>query len=79
MNQQACDTLGSGGYVAPGMEGLDPANGNLYVNPANTADYYLRARGLGADDMLLTTAGLCGRYASRSATNSGGSPCVSCR
>jgi len=58
MNQQACDTLGAGGYNAPGMEGLDPANGHLYVNKANTAGLYSRARGLGADDMLFTSAGL---------------------
>ena len=43
---------------APGLEGLDPANGNLYVNSAGTAGYYSRDRGLGADDMLLTSAGL---------------------
>lgn len=58
MNQQACNTLGPGGYNAPGMEGLDPANGHLYVNKANTAGFYSRARGLGADDMLFTSAGL---------------------
>jgi hypothetical protein len=58
MNQEACDTLGPGGYNAPGMEGLDPANGHLYVNKANTAGLYSRARGLGADDMLFTSAGL---------------------
>jgi hypothetical protein len=58
MNQQACDTLGPGAYNSPGMEGLDPATGNLYVNAANTAGYYSRARGLGADDMLITSAGL---------------------
>jgi hypothetical protein len=58
MNQQACDTLGPGGYNAPGMEGLDPANGHLYINSAGTAGYYSRARGLGADDMLVTSAGL---------------------
>ena len=58
MNQEACDTLGAGGYNAPGMEGLDPANGNLFVNAGNTAGYYSRARGLGADDMLITNAGL---------------------
>jgi hypothetical protein len=58
MNQQACNTLGPGGYNAPGMEGLDPANGHLYVNRAGTAGYYSRARGLGADDMLFTSAGL---------------------
>ncbi|HET9967919.1 MAG TPA: hypothetical protein VFQ68_06750 [Streptosporangiaceae bacterium] len=58
MNQEACDTLGAGGYNAPGMEGLDPANGRLYVNKASTAGLYSRARGLGADDMLFTSAGL---------------------
>jgi len=58
MNQEACDTLGAGGYDAPGMEGLDPANGHLYVNQANTAGFYSRARGLGADDMPFTSAGL---------------------
>jgi hypothetical protein len=58
MNNQACDSLGPNGYNAPGMEGLDPANGNLYVAPDNSAGYYSRDRGLGADDMLATGAGL---------------------
>jgi hypothetical protein len=58
MNQNACDTLGPGGYVAPGMEGVDPANGALYVNSKGTAGYYSRSRGDGADDMLVTSAGL---------------------
>ncbi len=58
MNQQACDTLSQAGYNAPGIEGLDPANGHLYVNAAGTAGFYSRARGLGADDMLVTSAGL---------------------
>jgi hypothetical protein len=58
MNSNDCDALGPGGYNAPGMEGLDPANGNLYVLPDNSAGYYARDRGLGADDMLLTSAGL---------------------
>ena len=58
MNSQGCDGLGTGGYNAPGMEGLDPANGNLYVLPDNSAGYYSRDRGLGADDMLITSAGL---------------------
>jgi hypothetical protein len=58
MNPNACDSLGSGGYNAPGMEGLDPANGHLYVNSAGTAGYYSRARGVGADDMEITSAGL---------------------
>ncbi|MGO9079367.1 MAG: hypothetical protein ACLQDY_10040 [Streptosporangiaceae bacterium] len=58
MNPDDCDALGTNAYNAPGMEGLDPANGNLYVNSGNTAGYYSRDRGLGADDMLLTSAGL---------------------
>jgi len=58
MNPDDCDALGTNGYNAPGMEGLDPANGNLYVNTAGTAGYYSRDRGLGADDELLTSAGL---------------------
>ena len=58
MNGQACNTLGAGGYNAPGLEGLDPANGALYINSGGSAGYYSRARGLGADDMLATGAGL---------------------
>jgi hypothetical protein len=58
MNPGACNTLGPGGYNAPGIEGLNPANGALYVNAARSAGYYSRARGLGADDMLATRAGL---------------------
>ncbi len=58
MNPDDCDALGPGGYHAPGMEGLSPTTGNLYLNSGKTAGYYTRARGYGADDMLLTTAGL---------------------
>jgi hypothetical protein len=58
MNNHDCDALGSGGYNAPGMEGLQPSTGALYVNAAGTAGYYSRARGLGADDALVTSGGL---------------------
>jgi hypothetical protein len=58
MNPGACNTLGPGGYNAPGLEGLAPASGALFVNSARSAGYYSRARGLGADDMLVTSAGL---------------------
>ncbi len=58
MNPNGCDYLGSGGYNAPGMEGLDPANGALYTDSTGTVGYYSRARGWGADDMLTTSAGL---------------------
>ena len=40
------------------MEGLNPSNGALFVNSCGSAGYYSRARGLGADDMLSTRAGL---------------------
>jgi len=58
-NPSGCDFLGQNplGIVAPGMEGLDPATGSLLLNSEGTA-LYTRARGLGADDMLITSAGL---------------------
>ena len=58
MNAGDCDALGPNAYNAPGMEGLQPSTGDLYVNSAATAGYYSRDRGLGADDMLATSAGL---------------------
>jgi len=58
MNPSGCDFQGPGAYPAPGIEGLDPANGALYINAGGTAGYYSRDRGLGADDMLVTSAGL---------------------
>ncbi len=53
-----CNAAGPGAIPAPGMAGLNPATGALHVNSAGTAGYYSRSRGLGADDMLLTGAGL---------------------
>jgi hypothetical protein len=50
-NSHGCDVMGSGAIVAPGLEGLSPTDGSLTVNPT-------RARGLGADDLVLTAAGL---------------------
>jgi hypothetical protein len=58
MNPSGCDAQGAGAYPAPGLAGLSPVSGALYLNSANTAGYYSRDRGLGADDMLLTSAGL---------------------
>jgi len=58
MNPSDCDALGEGGYNAPGIEGLSPTTGALYTDPTGTVGYYSRARGLGADDMLVTSAGL---------------------
>jgi hypothetical protein len=50
-NVDGCDRAGPGAISAPGMEGLSPATGNLAFNPSH-------ARGLGADDMLITDSGL---------------------
>ena len=50
-NPSDCDAQGPGAIAAPGMEGLSPANGLLTFNPT-------RARGLGADGMLITSGGL---------------------
>jgi hypothetical protein len=50
-NPSGCDFAGPGAITAPGMEGLSPATGTLTFNPT-------RGRGLGADDMLITSAGL---------------------
>jgi hypothetical protein len=57
-NPNACDSLGAGGFNAPGMAGLVPGTGGLMLNSAGTAGLYSRGRGLGADDMLITSAGL---------------------
>jgi hypothetical protein len=58
MNSGDCDALGPNAYNAPGLEGLQPSTGDLYLNWAGSAGYYIRDRGLGADDLLATSAGL---------------------
>jgi hypothetical protein len=50
-NPLGCDFQGPGAIVAPGMEGLSPTTGLLTFNPT-------RGRGKGADDMVITSAGL---------------------
>jgi hypothetical protein len=50
-NPNGCDSAGPGAIPASGMMGLSPATGALTYNPT-------RGRGLGADDMLITSAGL---------------------
>jgi hypothetical protein len=50
-NENGCDNEGSGAIPAPGMAGLGEGGGKLDFNPT-------RARGLGADDLLLTGGGL---------------------
>ncbi|HEX2319873.1 MAG TPA: hypothetical protein VHJ18_12895 [Streptosporangiaceae bacterium] len=58
MNPDGCNDEGPGAYPAQGLEGVDPANGALFLNPAGTAGLYTRDRGLGAVDMFTTSAGL---------------------
>jgi hypothetical protein len=50
-NGDGCDNAGPGAVAAPGMVGLSQASGQVSFNPT-------RGRGLGADDMILTSAGL---------------------
>jgi hypothetical protein len=57
-NANGCDSAGSGAVPAQGMGGFTPSTGSLLENTGGTAGLYSRARGLGADDMLLTAAGL---------------------
>jgi hypothetical protein len=59
-NQNACNKAGPGAIPANGLAGLTPrpAGGSLIRNSTGTAGLYDRSRGHGADDMLLTSAGL---------------------
>jgi hypothetical protein len=50
-NPDGCDYAGPGAIKAPGIVGLSPTDGSVTYNPT-------RGRGLGADDMLVTGAGL---------------------
>jgi hypothetical protein len=56
-NPNDCDAQGTGAIAAAGMEGLSPSTGSLLLNSGGSA-LYTRSRGLGADDMLATSAGL---------------------
>jgi hypothetical protein len=50
-NPSGCDAAGPGSVNAAGMVGLSPTDGSVSFNPT-------RARGLGADDMVITSVGL---------------------
>jgi hypothetical protein len=50
-NKAGCNKKGTGAVDADGMGGLSPRNGTLTYSPS-------RSRGFGADDMILTHAGL---------------------
>jgi hypothetical protein len=50
-NPLGCDSPGPGAVASPGLVGLSPTDGSITFDPT-------RSRGLGADDMLVTSAGL---------------------
>jgi hypothetical protein len=59
-NASGCNDAGSGAIPAQGMGGFTPGptGGALMTNSGGTAGLYSRGRGLGADDMVITSAGL---------------------
>jgi hypothetical protein len=56
-NPRGCNAPGPGAMPDPGLEGLNAVTGRVLRNAAGRA-MYSRGRGLGADDMLITTEGL---------------------
>jgi hypothetical protein len=57
-NPGGCKTAGPGAVHAPGLGGINRTTGLVLRNSKGTAGLYSRSRGEGADDMLLTGAGL---------------------
>jgi len=57
-NTNGCNHQGTGALPAPGLGGFNPATGALITNASGTAGLYSRSRGRGADDLLVTSAGL---------------------
>jgi hypothetical protein len=57
-NANGCNHQGPGGLPAPGLGGFNPSTGALITNSSGTAGLYSRSRGRGADDLLVTGAGL---------------------
>ena len=61
-NINGCNAPGTGSLPAPGLgafyPGPTPPAGTLIENTAHTAGLYSRSRGNGADDLLVTSAGL---------------------
>jgi hypothetical protein len=57
-NDYGCDEPGSGAIPAPGLAGFVENTGQVLTKSGGASGLYERARGLGADDLLLTSAGL---------------------
>jgi len=56
-NTNGCNHPGTGSTPAQGLGGFHP-DGTLMTNAGGTAGLYSRSRGNGADDLLVTSAGL---------------------
>jgi hypothetical protein len=59
-NQNGCNSAGTGAIPAPGLGGFTPgpSGGRLLENSSRTAGLYSRDRGLGADQIYRTSAGI---------------------
>jgi hypothetical protein len=57
-NPNGCDAAGSGAIPSAGMAGMTESSGTLLTAPGGSTGFYTRARGLGADAMMLTRDGL---------------------
>jgi hypothetical protein len=57
-NQSGCNAAGSGAIPSPGMGGFTPGQSGGSLLTSGGVGTYSRARGLGADDMLVTSTGL---------------------
>jgi len=59
-NSNGCNHPGTGAVPAPGLGGFIPGatSATLMENSSHTAGLYSRSRGNGADDLLVTSAGL---------------------
>jgi hypothetical protein len=57
-NANGCNHQGTGALPAPGLGGFNPSTGALITNASGTAGLYSRSRGRGADDLVITGAGL---------------------
>jgi hypothetical protein len=55
-NSDGCNAAGTGAITDPGLQGLNPSNGDVYLRPDGKAVYTMSRAN--ASDMLLTSAGL---------------------
>jgi hypothetical protein len=75
-NNYACDAEGPGSVSAQGMAGFVENTGRI-LKARDGKGLYVRSRGLGADDMMLTGAGLWIASDNQTGTSSDGKPYTS--